>query len=217
MPLPDYRKVSVKGLRVALYTNNGICPPEPDTKAIVLAAAKALEDGGAIVEEKRPPDIEQAHGILFAIWGADGGENVRRMFAEAGSIKTHAVVAGFQEKQGAIPTPAAEMAKTLMRLDQFRSDMLAFMDDYDLILCPTGAGPAVTHGSTLTPDGFKQLTYTSAYNLTGWPAAVVRCGTSGSGLPVTAHVAAKPWREDVALAAIAHLEQALGGYQPPSL
>jgi len=217
MPLPDYRKVKLAGLRVAMYTDNGICAAQPETKATVLAAAKALEDVGVIVEERRPPDIEEAHGLLFSIWGADGGQGVRDMLKAAGSTRTHKVVAAFQEKQGARATPAAEMAKMLMRLDAFRSDMLAFMDDYDAILCPTGAGPAVPHGATLEKDGYKELTYTSTYNLTGWPAGVVRCGTSGGGLPISAHVAAKPWREDVVIAVLAHLEQALGGYTSPAL
>jgi len=38
------------------------------------------------------------------------------------------------------------------------------------------------------------------HNLTGWPAAVVRCGASREGLPIGIQIAAHPWREDVALA-----------------
>ncbi len=54
-----------------------------------------------------------------------------------------------------------------------------------------------------------------AYNLTGWPAAVVRAGTSPEGLPVGVQIAAKPWRDDVALAVAAVIEKGFGGWQPP--
>jgi amidase len=43
----------------------------------------------------------------------------------------------------------------------------------------------------------------------------VRCGTSEEGLPIGVQCVAHPWREDVALAAVKHLETALGGYQRP--
>ena len=46
----------------------------------------------------------------------------------------------------------------------------------------------------------KGTSYTSAYNLTGWPGVVVRGGTSPEGLPIGVQVIARPWREDVALA-----------------
>ena len=45
--------------------------------------------------------------------------------------------------------------------------MLAFMEHYDLIVCPVSAYPAVPHGATADiGDGF---TYTRIFNLTGWP------------------------------------------------
>jgi amidase len=44
------------------------------------------------------------------------------------------------------------------------------------------------------------------HNLTGWPAAVVRCGTSKEGLPIGVQIAANPWREDITLAIARVLE-----------
>jgi len=38
---------------------------------------------------------------------------------------------------------------------------------------------------------------------------------TATGLPVGVQCVAHPWREDVALRAAAHLEAALGGWQPP--
>ena len=54
--------------------------------------------------------------------------------------------------------------------------------------------------------GLAAFGYTLAHNLTGWPAAVVRAGTSPEGLPIGVQVVAPPWREDVALAVAGALE-----------
>jgi len=59
--------------------------------------------------------------------------------------------------------------------------------------------------------------YTSTFNMTGWPGVVVRCGTSGDGLPIGLQVIGRPWHEHVALAAGALLERELVGWQMPNI
>lgn len=107
--------------------------------------------------------------------------------------------------------------RVLRRWDAFRSEMLAFADRYDLILCPVFAGPARPHGTMNVPGEVDPTSFTTPHSLTGWPAATVRCGTSPEGLPIAVHLVARPWRDDVALAAALRLEQELGGWQPPRL
>jgi amidase len=103
----------------------------------------------------------------------------------------------------------------LSELDQIRSRMLTFMADYDLIICPVNAFPAMEHGKVSDRgDGYS---YTRIYNQTGGPGAVVRGGTSPDGLPIGVQIIARPWREDVALAAAYQLEEVLGGWQKPAL
>ena len=101
-------------------------------------------------------------------------------------------------------------------LDQYRSEMLGYMRSYDAIICPTASVPALPHGETYT-DEHRNAYYTAAYNLTGWPGTVVRCGTSSEGLPIGVQVITRPWREDVSLALAAVLESELGGYVRPEL
>ena len=67
------------------------------------------------------------------------------------------------------------------------------------------------------PGEVDPTSYTTPYSLTGWPAATVRAGSSPEGLPIGVQLVAHPWRDDVALAAAAEVEHALGGYQPPPL
>jgi amidase len=74
------------------------------------------------------------------------------------------------------------------------------------VLSPVASQPAVPHGMSIDDDVFRGFSYTMTHNLTGWPAAVVRCGTSKSGLPIGVQIAANPWREDVTLAIARVLE-----------
>ena len=99
--------------------------------------------------------------------------------------------------------------------------MLDFYRDYDVIVCPVATGPA-THTKSRwrrkrQHDLANDLTYNLPYNITGWPAAVVRCGTSKEGLPLGVQVIAKSWRDDVALAVAARLEALFGGWEAPHL
>jgi amidase len=103
--------------------------------------------------------------------------------------------------------------RVLRRWDDFRSRMLRWLGDRDAILSPVYPTAAHAHDVPV-PAG---LSYTTPYSLTGWPCATVRCGTSRDGLPIGAQVIAGPWRDHVALAVARVLEDALGGFRPPSL
>ena len=94
--------------------------------------------------------------------------------------------------------------------------MLTFMENYDVILCPVNALPALPHDTWMEEFRRGAFSYTATYNLTGWPGAVVG-GTSPEGLPIGVQVIARPWREDVALCVVQYLEKALGGWQRPPL
>ena len=71
------------------------------------------------------------------------------------------------------------------------------MHDVDVIVCPAMPQPAILHGGSNDP-AFGD-TYSDVHNLTGFPAVVVRGGTSPEGLPIGVQLVARPWREDVGL------------------
>jgi fatty acid amide hydrolase len=118
----------------------------------------------------------------------------------------------------------------------FRADMLRSLDEADggtadLILCPAYALPPIRHGAT------EMMPMPGAYvplaNVTGLPAGVVpvtrvrsneetsrppsrdlidriarETERGSAGLPIAVQVIARPWREHVALAAMAQIEAA---------
>ena len=61
------------------------------------------------------------------------------------------------------------------------------------------------------------LSHAMPYGLTGWPAVVMRAGSTPEGLPVGVQIVARPWWEDVALAVAQRLESAFGGWKPPAV
>jgi amidase len=212
---PDH--VDLKTLRIAMHTDNGIVPPTRETVSTVQAAAAALADAGMSVSEARPVGIEQTFDLFFGLFAADSGAGIQMLLQMYGTTEVSPAIQGVLELVSAHPMSGAEFSGLLVQLDMFRSAMLSFMQAYDVILCPACAHPAPLHGSSYSPEGLRGYSYTQTYNLTGWPAAVVRGSTSPDGLPIGIQIVARPWREDVALAVSQYLEQALGGWKVPSL
>jgi len=214
MPLGDPRAIELKRLRVAFHVDNGIASPTPATADTVRRVAMGLVDAGMAVEEARPAGIEQTYEVFFDLIGADGGGGLRTRLHALGTTETHPLMQQFLELLRPRAMSTTEALAVLVRLDQYRAEMYAFWRGYDVILCPVCAVPAVPYGTLWANSA--ALSYTMAYNLTGWPAAVLRAGTSPDGLPIGVQIVAPPWREDVALAVAHHIEATMGGWQRPA-
>jgi amidase len=115
------------------------------------------------------------------------------------------------------PLPGDEITALVERADAVRSRLLRWFQRFDLIVCPVMPQPAIRHGES-TAEWFGD-TYSDVHNLTGWPAAVVRGGwTSGEPrLPIGVQLIARPWRDEVALAAAHVVEAASGGWELPPI
>ncbi len=217
MPLDDPRKVELKSLRVAFFTDNGIMTPTHETTGIVRTAVHALADAGTFVEEARPAGIERSYEFFRDLFAADGGAGVQRLLQMAGTTDIHPFVQQFGDILRPYAMTSAEFSGLLVRWDMFRSTLLSFLEQYDVIICPVCATPAWPHSSTISEEQLVAGSYSMTYNLTGWPGVAVRGGTSPEGLPIGVQVVARPWREDVALAVAQHLETVLGGWLRPKL
>jgi amidase len=215
VPLGDLRAIDLGRLRVAFHTDNGIVAPSAEIVAVVKKAAAALAGAGFPVDEVRPPGIEQTYEIYLGLFTADGGTGIESVLKEAGTHRVHPLMQRVLELQRAGAKSVAELGALVGRWDAFRREMLSFMSHYDALLCPVCSFAGMAHGSTY--DRLSCFSYTMTSNLTGWPAAVVRGGATQEGLPIGVQIVARPWREDVALAFAQVLQDALGGWQRPSL
>jgi amidase len=213
MPNGNPADVRLGDLRVAFFTDNGIVPADSETIAVVQRAAGAIANEVRVIKERRPEGIEESYEHEMRLIGPDGGDGLRAYLEAIGSTRTHPLLDGWLSKLEPYRTTVAGFAQYWMELDRFRARMLAFLADYDAILSPICAHAALRHGSSIDERTFQGFSYTMTYNLTGWPAAVVRCGQTAAGLPIGVQVAAHPWREDVALRIAGRLEDLLGGWQ----
>jgi amidase len=216
VPMPFAGRVdnALSKLRVAFFTDNGILAADADTQATVKAAASALACAVQSVEDRRPPQIERSYDLEMELLGIDGGDGLREFTKSIGSHQTHPLLEGWLSKLESCRTDVAGFAKFWSALDEFRAAMYGFLNNFDVLLSPVSFSPAVPHGTSIADNVFPGYSYTMTHNLTGWPAAVVRCGTSRDGLPIGVQIAAAPWREDIALAVAEYLESACGGWQP---
>ncbi len=217
VPLGDPADVDLSSLRVCFYTDNGLRTPTPETIAAVRSAADALADAGASLTEDVPAIIAENPDISNKLSGGDGRAWTRRLLAKWGTTESHPWLTRRLEQADADMVSVDEFTAMLEDVDAFRSAMLGFVQQYDAIVCPVAAFPALEHGESLKDENQRGMSYTGTYNITGWPSTVVRAGTSPDGLPIGVQVVARPWREDVSLAAAQHIEGALGGWQRPPL
>ena len=216
MPLISPDEVEINGLRVAYYTHPpGFAPPDLDTQVTTLKAVLALAEAGAKITEDAPDALKQVVELEDKVSEGHGGEGALRILERAGTVELSLQIETWLKEATSIPVE--EFTEALEELGRFRSTMLGYMRDYDVIICPTAAYPARLHDYYQSKRSDSVPLYTHLFNLTGWPVAVVRCGASSEGLPIGVQVAARPWREDVALAVSAFLESALGGWQKPPI
>lgn len=205
MPLGNPENVTLRQLKIAFHTDNGVLAPSDDTSGAVTRAASILAADGIAVDENKPEGIGQSYGIMMDLFAADGGASIRRLLRESGT-REHSI----PWLKYAKPTDFDSFDSLIMSWYKFRSSVTAFFDNYDVILCPVNAFAALPHGSIR--DDLRAFSYTMTYNMTGLPAAVVRAGTSPEGLPIGIQIVARPWREDVALAVAGYLEEKLGPF-----
>jgi amidase len=206
VPYGDPAQVPLPDLRIAFFTDNGIVAADADTRTVVEAAAQALASVVLSVEECRPPGIEQRYDLEMKMISPDGGDGLRAYLKDVGSSRTHPLLEGWLGKLAPYRTDIAGFADYWASLDRFREGMYRFGNKFDAVLSPVASQPAVPHGTSIDDSVFRGFSYTMTHNLTGWPAAVVRCGTSKTGLPIGVQIAANPWREEVALAIARVLE-----------
>lgn len=116
------------------------------------------------------------------------------------------------------PAYLPDFLDTLVELEEYRSQLLQFMErtNTDVMIGPAAPVPAPLHGHGY--DGFPENgSYSHAYNLAGWPALVMRGGTSKEGLPVGIQVISKPWCEEKVIAVALELEKNLETFPGPKI
>jgi amidase len=214
---------ALRGFRVAWYSDDDVAPVTAETHRAVTLAAKALNDAGLVVENRRPPGIERGYELWL------------KLFSRASVVQLRNVYLGREEDGGdfvrwrlstADDTPAPTLDDYIgawMECDRLRLALDQWMAEVPLLVAPVGATPAVKHDTLKITIGettlstFRAFSYSQAFNVFDLPSVSVPAGVSAAGLPIGVQIVGRPFAEDAVLAAAAIVEEALGGWQPPQL
>jgi fatty acid amide hydrolase len=197
VPWPDYRDVSLNGLRIAVYTDDGYFKASPAIRRAATEAAEVLRVSGAQVVQWTPPDVSVAVRLFFSIFSADNFNGLRRALGpdkpapqnkpplQIGRIPRpmRQFLAGMLRFSGQARLsrliaqmggrPADDYWKLLEERNIYRLRFIGAMEagGFDAIICPPTSLPAIMHGSSADLQGFDS--YARLFNVLGMPAGVV--------------------------------------------
>ena len=206
--LLDPYAVNVAELKIGYHTDNGIKTPDGPIVSTIRSVVDLLSAHKMMASEVRPSGIEMAGLIFSHLLGADSGDMIDMLLEDSQTITPSPVIAGLLESAGD-PISGPEYSQAINLWHNFQSAMLSYFDDFDILISPVNAHTAIAHDE---PEDFSAYSYTTAYNLTGWPSVVIRAGTDSNGLPIGVQILASPFREDQCLAVASWLEARLGPF-----
>jgi amidase len=218
VPLGDPARVDLKKLRVAFYTTNGQMDPTPEIQALTKQCVGYFSALGCSVTEAAPPKMKELAEVRQKYEGANGRDHIHRLLKKHGTLQASP---GLRLDGDVLSS--ADFNRLCEEMDALRSEQLSWFESFDLIVCPASQRAPITLDYE-PPEGRdaarrRGASYTSQYNTTGWPAGVVRAGTSTAdpGLPLGIQLVAQPWRDDVVIAAMSFVEAKTGGYVKPTI
>lgn len=212
-PWHDPEQVDITRLRIGYHTDNGISTPATEIVQTIKNVLDLLKDHNLVAHEARPGGLEMAGFIMARVFSADSGEMLNVLLEDC-RTQTPSPTILRHMKRPPSELSATEFAQVLNLWQNYQSSMLGYFNDFDILISPVNAHTAIKHGEKEDMDAY---TYTSAYNLTGWPATVIRAGTSETGLPIGIQILSRPFREDHCLALAAWLQSKLGTFPPPGI
>ena len=207
----------VGGLKVALSTDLGGAAVHPEVVDAVVAAARVLEELGAVVDEVdyRPEENQTYMALFYDFFCIKGYAAQGHLVddAESASLLTDYFRANLEHGRS---RSGADYARVLNGVGKYRSYAEQFFAEYDLLVTPVTAVPAfeidrhpsVIDGREVENPRWAFIPFTPMFNLTGNPAASVPCGFSSDGLPIGLHLVGALKDEGTVLAASAAFEEA---------
>ena len=199
------KNVDVRQLSIGYFATAEPAPSTPGIQKIIQDVANALSPIVHSIKEIEPVAFSDAYKVGLEMFGADQGAARDRLLREAGTVTESTAISSRYDPK--------ELDSLITRYFEVRSKMLNGYRDYDVIISPANADTAPI---SQTLGSLDRFCYTIVHNVSGWPSAVIRCGTDEQMLPVGIQITAKPGSEDIVLATCSWLELEFGGFSPPS-
>jgi amidase len=212
-----------KGQRVAWYTDDHVAPVTQETKQALENAARALTDAGFTVEQCLPPGVERGNELWLKLFSRASVVQLRRFYegheAEGGDFVRWRLATADDQPTASLD----DYIKVWLERDRLREQLIEWMQQTPLLLCPVGATPALPHGShKVSVDGqsfgaFRAFSYSQTFNVFDLFSISLPAGLSSDGLPIGVQVVGRPFADELVFAAATIIQEALGGWRPPKI
>lgn len=219
---------ALKKIRIGYFEDDGLVPVTAETRQAVQEAVHSLRRHGFHVEAFRPPSLERARELWYTFFVHCGAMRLEPLGRGRESELSPTFLDFLSTARTQVPLAAAELLGAWCETDVVRSQLLAEMRDFPILLSPVCSIPAFRHGErnwTLhdANGASRSLAYLDAmrftqwFNLLGSPAAVVPISRSAEGLPIGLQLAGRPYGDEEVLAIASILEEDFGYIAPPVL
>ena len=202
----------LRNLKIVFFSDNGVLPASSETRQTILEIMKELSRLGLRIEEKCPAVLSRSYDLFLKVNQADGAVGIIDMLTQMGTSLSdcHPFTRRLIDNARLSPYNGYPPDKLDADVKAFRREMRAFMQYVDIIVSPVFPTPAFRHKQSFDEDIHPGFSYVSAYNLAGFPAAVVPVGLSTSGLPIGIQIAAAPANDKLVLKIAAWVEYIAG-------
>jgi amidase len=229
------RRSEPRGLRVAVWLDEPFAPVDARVSDGVRAAAVALAEAGAIVDETARPAFrfEEAYEVFALLnhWLVGYGLPARvrdKIAGKAAGFAAGDLSHAALQARGMLMTPGAYQLLNARRM-RLKRQWAQFFTRFDVVLCPPAPVAMLPHqddpnimARSLDVNGMPRpyldfLHWASLAAGCDLPAATAPCGFTPEGMPRGVQIIA-PFMEDRTASAVAGMVQdAFGGFTPPPI
>lgn len=220
MPIsfPIKKDIELKNLKIAYFYDNPTGTlPSKDTIRAVDTVVELLKPHVYSIVEAYPSELNKVYRLHYEtfILGGDGGYTLLQLINSFKQAQISPLTLEYLELSKNCEFSISELRQRLVELEQFRYNMTSFMQDFDLIISPVSSTPARYHGETFA--NVRDFGYSTAHNLTGWPATVLPSIYSDEGLPIGIQLVSRSWQDHIPLKVALFLQKIIGVFSIPKL
>jgi amidase len=234
LELPPARHTKLSDFRVAVMLEYEGCDLDHHMVDVLQSLAAFLARQGAKISLQARPEIDfdAAHRLFLTLYSASASGSMPELywklisqlsifFRKKSNSEAASVIRGYTQRH-----------RDWIRLDQVRTHLRAawasFFRDYDVLLCPAAATPALLHDQSSKIDRFRTIIVNgkkvSASDQSFWPglaavaylpATIAPVGFTPKGLPVGVQIIGPQYGDHTCIAFARLLEQGFQGFVPP--
>lgn len=231
--LPAANDKPLKGLRIAAWIDDPICPVDRSVGDQLQSLIDALARAGAIVNDKARPDIDarRAFGVyaqlVMGVMAAGFPESALNRFRElAQSFDPKDMSYAARSALGAIQTHRQWLSANEAR-QRIRAKWAELFTDFDVLLCPVTPTAAIPHDHSpsqrtrqIEVNGkpfpyMEQIFWAGIIGMAYLPSTAAPIGRTPSGLPVGVQIVGPYYGDLTTIRVAGLLREITGGFAPP--